>query len=53
VTVADADDWLDDIDAALEENVLEVLIRFVQKGGQAILPVLVAGAILRFGRLPI
>jgi ubiquitin-like protein Pup len=35
VTVEDIDEILDDIDAVLEENVLEVLVRFVQRGGQA------------------
>jgi ubiquitin-like protein Pup len=34
VTVAEIDDLLDEIDAVLEENVLEVLVQFVQKGGE-------------------
>lgn len=32
--VEEADDWLDAIDEALEENVLEVVRTFRQKGGQ-------------------
>lgn len=28
------DDLLDEIDACLEENVLEILVTFIQKGGQ-------------------
>ena len=35
ITVKDIDDLLDEIDACLEENVLEVVTRFIQKGGQA------------------
>ena len=34
ITVKDIDDLLDEIDACLEENVLEVVTRFIQKGGQ-------------------
>lgn len=34
VTVTDIDDLLDEIDAVLEENVIEVLRQYVQKGGQ-------------------
>jgi ubiquitin-like protein Pup len=33
-TVADIDDLLDQIDECLEENVLEVLRTFVNRGGQ-------------------
>lgn len=34
VTVEDIDEILSDIDTILEENVLEILQRFVQKGGE-------------------
>lgn len=33
-TIADLDELLDDIDAVLEENALEVLRTYVQRGGQ-------------------
>lgn len=32
--IEDLDDFLDDIDACLEENELEVVRAFVQRGGQ-------------------
>jgi prokaryotic ubiquitin-like protein Pup len=37
VTVAEIDDYLDEIDEVLETNANEVLLRYVQKGGQAVL----------------
>ena len=34
ITVQEIDDLLDEIDSVLEENVLEVVTRFIQKGGE-------------------
>lgn len=34
ITTEDVDGWLDEIDAVLEGNANEVLLKYIQKGGQ-------------------
>lgn len=34
ITTEDVDGWLDEIDAVLEGNANEVLLKYIQKGGE-------------------